>query len=173
MIDRAQEDAYLKGASQYNLEEANIELSGSVLTDDWARAGYRDTVGKLTIADEEAKLAAQMANLRTKPPEEFQKYLDKRRPKMLDSIQGMSAEQRQASLGKLIANDVAASSSILLSTLSSSLIQRHRLQEQSRMCEHNASLQPVCLVASMRTKLSLMQLCKPYRQMSGKTSQSH
>jgi hypothetical protein len=109
MIDRAQEDAYLKGASQYNLEEANIELSGSVLTDDWARAGYRDTVGKLTIADEEAKLAAQMANLRTKPPEEFQKYLDKRRPKMLDSIQGMSAEQRQASLGKLIANDVAAS----------------------------------------------------------------
>lgn len=107
-IDRDLEEQYLRGAALASQGFAEAEIEANPLTRQWAVAGYRDTVGRLKIAESEATLAQDMQRLREHTPEKFQEYLAERRGDLLNATTGMSAEQRKASLGKLIMNDVAA-----------------------------------------------------------------
>jgi len=61
-VDR--QEAYLAGAAKAASGEAEAALESSILTKDWATAGYRDTAGKLKMADAESELALDMKTLR-------------------------------------------------------------------------------------------------------------
>lgn len=108
MADVAFQSEYLDGAAQAGVAASEEELQGNPLTRDWKVAGYRDTMGKLALADNEAQVAADMPLLREKSPEEFKKYLKERRDKLLPSVQGMSREARVTMAGQMLLQDRTA-----------------------------------------------------------------
>lgn len=99
---------YLEGASKAGVIESEDELEGNPLTRDWKVAGYRDTMGKLSLADAEASFAVDVKTLREKNPEELQAYLAERRNKILPQLGSMSSEGRKATVGQLYLLDKAA-----------------------------------------------------------------
>ena len=108
LFDRHLQEEYLRGAAAVGQGKAESELEGSALTRDWAVAGFRDTAGKLQMAQTEAQMAADMKRLREQSPADFQKYLAQRRADITPTFEGMSFEQRQAAFGKLLLSDQAA-----------------------------------------------------------------
>lgn len=102
------QNLYLEGAAKAGVIESEQELEGNPLTRDWQVAGYRDTMGKLALADSEAQFTADLATLREKGPEDFQAYLSERRQKMLPGMAGMSREARAAAAGQMLLQDRAA-----------------------------------------------------------------
>lgn len=99
---------YLEGQAAAGQIESEAELEGNMLTRDWKVAGYRDTMGKLALADAEAQFSTDLLKLREQTPEQLQAYLSKRREKLLPGIAGMSAEARAAATGQLLLQDRAA-----------------------------------------------------------------
>lgn len=112
MLERAAEgklqSLYLEGAAQAGIIESEEELQGNPLTRDWKVAGYRDTMGKMQMADAEASFAADIKTLREQGPEELAAYLKKRRNKILPELEGMSADGRKATVGQMYLLDKAA-----------------------------------------------------------------
>lgn len=107
-FQRSTEEAYLDGAAKVGQIQSEAELQGDPLTRDWAVAGYRDTMGRLKLADSESKVAADMSSMREKSPEEFQKYLATQRAELTPALNGMSFQQRQATLGQVLLNEQAS-----------------------------------------------------------------
>ena len=107
-IDIELQDAYLEGQAAAGVVESEAELQGNLLTRDWKVAGYRDTMGKLALADAEAKFALDLKELRQKDPEELQNYLTKRRGELTPMLNSMSREARAAAAGQLLLQDRAA-----------------------------------------------------------------
>lgn len=99
---------YLEGASKAGVIESEEELQGNPLTRDWKVAGYRDTMGKLSLADAEASFAVELKTLREKNPEDLQAYLAERRNKLLPQLNSMSADARKATVGQMYLLDKAA-----------------------------------------------------------------
>ncbi len=108
MADIEFSNLYLEGQAKAGVIESEEELQGNPLTRDWQVAGYRDTMGKLALADTEAQFAVDIAKLREKGPEEIQAYLDTRRAKLMPALGGMSREARAAAAGQLLLQDRAA-----------------------------------------------------------------
>lgn len=104
----AQENAYLEGQIAASTGKSEEELDTNFFTKDWAVAGHRDTAGKIALADSESQLLADMAELRTKAPQEMQAYLNARREKLTPLLSSMSREQRQNIFGQLLMSDKAA-----------------------------------------------------------------
>lgn len=107
-IDRQQEEAYLQGASKVGQIQSEDELQGNPLTRDWTVAGFRDTTGRLKLADAESQLKVDMKSLREQSPEKFQEYLAQRRPDLVAAMSGMSYEQRKATFGNMLISETAA-----------------------------------------------------------------
>lgn len=101
-------DAYLKGAASAGQIESEAAIENDSITRDWEVAGYRDTMGKLTVAKADAKLATDMSWLREQSPAAFQEYLNEQRAAVLPSLEGMSQRQRMAMVPQLALNDRAA-----------------------------------------------------------------
>ena len=99
---------YLEGQAAAGVIESEDEIQGNPLTRDWKVAGYRDTMGKLALADSEAKFAADIGDLRGKGSEELQGYLAKRRAEIMPGLASMSREARAAGMGQLLLQDRAA-----------------------------------------------------------------
>lgn len=108
MADIEYSNLYLEGQAKAGVIESEEELQGNPLTRDWKVAGYRDTMGKLALADTEAQFAVDIAKLREKGPEEIQAYLATRREKLMPALGGMSREARAAAAGQLLLQDRAA-----------------------------------------------------------------
>jgi hypothetical protein len=108
MADVAYSNLYLEGQAKAGMIESEAEIQGNPLTRDWQVAGYRDTMGKLALADHEAQFAVDIQKLREGGPEEFQSYLAKRREKMNPAIAGMSREARASAVGQMLLQDRAA-----------------------------------------------------------------
>jgi hypothetical protein len=108
MADIEFSNLYLEGQEKAGLVESEAELQGNPLTRDWQVAGYRDTMGKLALADTEAQFAVDIAKLREKGPDEIQAYLTERREKMLPALSSMSREARSAAAGRMLLLDRAA-----------------------------------------------------------------
>lgn len=108
MADIEFSNLYLEGQAKAGVIESEEELQGNPLTRDWQVAGYRDTMGKLALADTEAQFAVDIAKLREKGPEEIQAYLATRREKLMPALGGMSREARAAAAGQLLLQDRAA-----------------------------------------------------------------
>ena len=108
MADIEYSNLYLEGQAKAGVIESEEELQGNPLTRDWKVAGYRDTMGKLALADTEAQFAVDIAKLREKGPEEIQAYLAARREKLMPALGSMSREARAAAAGQLLLQDRAA-----------------------------------------------------------------
>lgn len=108
MADQEFNYLYLEGQAQAGIIESEDELQGNPLTRDWKVAGYRDTMGKLALADNEAQFVADLPLLREKNPEDLQKYLSERRAKLTPALGSMSREARAAAAGQLLLQDRAA-----------------------------------------------------------------
>lgn len=108
MADIEFSNTYLEGQAQAGVIESEEELQGNPLTRDWKVAGYRDTMGKLALADIEAQFAIDIAKLREKGPEELQAYLAARRDKIMPALGSMSRDARAAAAGQLLLQDRAA-----------------------------------------------------------------
>lgn len=107
-VSTSREEAYLAGAAKAATGEAETAVESSFTTKDWATAGYRDTAGKLKMADAESNLPEDMKNLRKQPPEKMAEYLAERRAKLAPFLDGMSREQRTAAFGQMLLSDRAA-----------------------------------------------------------------
>lgn len=99
---------YLEGQAAAGVIQSEEELQGNPLTRDWKVAGYRDTMGKLALADQEAQFAADLPDLRQQDPEKFNQYLSERRGRMTPAMAGMSREARAAAAGQMLLQDRAA-----------------------------------------------------------------
>lgn len=107
-LQTSREEAYLAGAAAAATGEAEASVESSFTTRDWAVAGYRDTTGKLKMADADADLPEDMKRLREEPPEKMAEYLAQRRAKLAPVLAGMSREQRTAAFGQMLLSDRAA-----------------------------------------------------------------
>lgn len=107
-VDTRLQEEYIKGQMQAGVVKSEEELQGNPLTRDWQVAGYRDTMGKMSLADAEASLASDMVELRKQGPEAMAKYLSERRAKLMPQMEGMSRESRAAVAGQLVLQDKAA-----------------------------------------------------------------
>jgi hypothetical protein len=99
------EEAYLEGVSRAATDQSEEALGQNPVTRDWELAGYRDTVGKLAHAEQEAKLIQDMPKLRQLPPEQFKEELGKRRAELLPQLEGMSRRQRESMLQQFAASE--------------------------------------------------------------------
>lgn len=103
-----QEEAYLRGSASAGANQAEADVESNILTKDWAKAGYRDTRGRLAAADAESQTAVDMKQLRQQPPEKFAEYLATKRDKLLEGFSGMSREARKGMLAQQLVSDRAA-----------------------------------------------------------------
>jgi hypothetical protein len=95
------EEQYLQGVAAASAGKAEADLEGNQITGAWETAGYRDTLGKLSMAETQAKVLADMPTLVQKTPEQFKQYLDEVRAPLLSQLNGMSRQQRAATFGQL------------------------------------------------------------------------
>lgn len=108
MADVEYSNLYLEGQAAAGQIESEDELQGNPLTRDWKLAGYRDTMGKLSLADMEAQASVDMQTLREKSPEAMRRYLSERRAKFTPAMASMSREARATAAGQLLMQDRAA-----------------------------------------------------------------
>lgn len=98
---------YLDGQAQAGIIKSEDELQGNVLTRDWKVAGYRDTMGKLALAESQANFKTDLVDLREKSGDELNAYLADRRAKLTPMLDSMSRESRAQVAGQLLLNDNA------------------------------------------------------------------
>ena len=100
------EEAYLSGVAAASAGKAEADLEGNLITGAWETAGHRDTLGRLAMAEVQAKVLADMPTLVQKSPAEFKQYMADVRAPVVEQLNGMSRQQRSASFGQL-AQDLA------------------------------------------------------------------
>ena len=105
MADIEYSNLYLEGQAAVGVVKSEEELQGNPLTRDWKVAGYRDTMGKLALADQQASFQTDLVKLREQNPEDFQAYLAARREKMQPALAGMSRDARATMAGQMLLQD--------------------------------------------------------------------
>ena len=108
MVDKGLENAYLEGAAAVGAGVAEDELNTNPLTAAWTTAGYKDTVGRLSIADYEADVAQDMAAWQEKSPTEYSSYLAGKRNKLMGQFEGMSTKARGTVFNQLLMSERAS-----------------------------------------------------------------
>lgn len=102
------QNAYLEGQASVGVVESEAELEGNIITRNWKIAGFRDTTGKLNLANADAQFQIDLKRLREAPPEEMEQYLTQRRSQLLADMSGMSREARATQASQLLLSDKAA-----------------------------------------------------------------
>lgn len=105
MADLEFSNQYLEGQAAVGVIQSEEELQGNPLTRDWKVAGYRDTMGKLALADQQATFMQDLVQLREKNPEDLQAYLSARREKLQPMLAGLSREGRATMAGQMLLQD--------------------------------------------------------------------
>jgi hypothetical protein len=104
----SQEEAYLRGAAAAGSAQSEDELEGNVFTKDWAKAGFRDTLGRVALAENEASLIEDMPKMRELGPEKYNEYLAEKRAALMPTLEGMSRKQRAGTMQNMLLSDRAA-----------------------------------------------------------------
>jgi hypothetical protein len=104
-VKNSQEEAYLTGAAKAGTIASEQELEGNVFTRQWAKAGYRDTMGRVAIAENESRIMRDMPKMREASPEAFNAYMAERRSELMPSLEGMSRQQRGAAFQNILLNE--------------------------------------------------------------------
>lgn len=108
LIEQQQQQAYLDGALAVGTVESEDQLETNLLTRAWTRAGYRDTVGRLALADYEATISKDMTKLREMGPAQMQAYLQGKRRELQPVLQSMSQEARKQLFSQLVTSERAS-----------------------------------------------------------------
>lgn len=104
------EKKYLEGVQAAAAGKSEDELSKNPITSDWTKAGYRDTMGRVAVAQSQAQLQLDLPRLARGTPEDFKKYMDEKRGPLTAQMEGMSKQQRAAMFGQMANDEVAAQS---------------------------------------------------------------
>lgn len=107
-IDTELANAYLKGTAGAASGKVEEELEGDPFTKAWQTAGFRDTMGRLSQAQQDAELAQDMVWLKERPPEEMRQYLDEKRSKLMPVLEGMSGDMRMKMIPSIALRDQTA-----------------------------------------------------------------
>lgn len=107
-INNELNDAYLSGSAQAAIGKSEAELETNPFTAKWATAGFRDNMGRLTQAKQDAQLQQDMAWLRERPPAEMAEYLAKNRAELMPVLNGMSGEMRTKMIPMMALRDQSA-----------------------------------------------------------------
>lgn len=107
-VKKSTAEAYLRGAAAAGTIQSEDELETNPITANWAKAGYRDTIGKLAIADNLAEVSQATQIMRESSPEEFNQFLSEKRRKLLPQMEGMSLEARKTLMSQSLLNDRSA-----------------------------------------------------------------
>lgn len=102
------EDQYLEGQALAGQIQSEEEIEGNPLTRDWKVAGYRDVMGKLSMADQQAQLAKDMVWLREEDPQAMHDYLVKQRNAITPTLNSLSRQERANTFGKLLLSERTA-----------------------------------------------------------------
>ena len=108
LIEQQQQQAYLDGALAVGTIESEEQLETNLLTRQWAKAGYRDTLGRLALADYEAQISKDMPKLREMEPKQMQSYLQSKRRELQPMLQSMSQQARQQIFSQLVTSERAS-----------------------------------------------------------------
>ena len=109
-IQAAQDQAYVDGMSKAITGQAEEALEGNLLTRNFAKAGYRDAEGRLSIMNYKASTLDELKNnpeLATLPPSEFQEYLGKRRAETMAIVSNSSMQARQKLMEQILTEDMS------------------------------------------------------------------
>lgn len=106
-IQRSATEAYLNGAAQAGTVKSEAELEADPFTRAWAGQGYRDTMGRVTQAEVEARILTDMPKMREASPEKYNEYLAERRAELLPALEGMSLTQRASATQNILMNERA------------------------------------------------------------------
>lgn len=107
-FEQSQRENYLEGVAQAGVIESEEALNTNPVMRDWQRAGYRDTMGRLAAADNEAQIAQDMAKMREVSPEKYAEYLAERRGAMTAQWSGMTMQTRETMFAQQMMNERAA-----------------------------------------------------------------
>ena len=107
-FDKSLEEKYLEGVQAAQTGKSEEELDQNPITSDWAKAGHRDTLGRIALADQQAKLATDMPTLAKGTPEQFKDYMAQQRTPLVNQLNGMSRQQRSATFGQMALDEAAA-----------------------------------------------------------------
>lgn len=108
LVQQQQQQAYLDGALAVGTIESEDQLESNLLTRQWAKAGYRDTVGRLALSDYEAQVSKDMTKLRELEPKQMQAYLQGKRRELQPVIQSMSQKAREQLFSQLVTSERAS-----------------------------------------------------------------
>lgn len=108
MFKRGTEEAYLNGAALAGAGVAESELTGNPLTSAWSTAGYKDTIGRMTMADYEASVVKDLSGWKEKSPLDYAEYLAQRRKELLPKLDGMSLDARSNVFKQLLTSERAS-----------------------------------------------------------------
>lgn len=107
-ITQDRQQAYLEGAAAVGAGIAEEGLKGSIFTRDWKVAGYRDTAGRMAVAEYKADMANNMHKLRELDPTAFKDHVKQYRDGLFPQLEGMSAKARAELFPELLAAEHAA-----------------------------------------------------------------
>lgn len=102
------EEAYMSGIAQFSTGVAEAELQASPFTRDWVLAGFRDTAGKMKLAEAEVQTLKLIQDMKEDSPTKFLQALEARRAALVPQFDGMSRGQRGSMFAQLITSDQAA-----------------------------------------------------------------
>lgn len=105
------EAAYLDGVAQFSQGVSESELQTNPITRNFTTAGYRDTEGRVAVAEAQAQLASEMPRLASLPADAeggFNQFAAKQRTELAAKLEGMSRQQRAAMFMQLANDQVAA-----------------------------------------------------------------
>lgn len=102
------EEAYMSGIAQFSTGVAEAELQASPFTRDWVLAGFRDTAGKMKMAEAEVQTLKLIQDMKEDSPTKFLQAIEARRAALVPQFDGMSRSQRGSMFAQLITSDQAA-----------------------------------------------------------------
>ncbi len=108
LVQQQQQQAYLDGALAVGTIQSEDQLETNILTRQWAKAGYRDTVGRLALSDYEAQISKDMSKLQELEPKQMQAYLQGKRRELQPIIQSMSQKAREQLFSQLVTSERAS-----------------------------------------------------------------
>lgn len=108
LIQRQEQEAYLNGALAVGKGLTEEQIEANPLTRAWARAGYRDMVGRMSLAQYEADITKDLTKLREAPPEEMARYLQSKRQSIMPTLEKMSTEAKQQLFQQLLTTEQSA-----------------------------------------------------------------
>lgn len=106
--DQAKEEAMLAGAAHAASRQSEASMETNFFTRAWATAGFRDTAGRMAMADQGAQIATDMHENKSLSADKFAEYLAGKRSELMPTLEGMSLQGRKAAFQQMALDEKSA-----------------------------------------------------------------